>query len=175
MGAHTDDFSAPVGPIMMMTPRLQLCAARRFSPSMGSSMSKSHSASPSSPGPLDLSSSTTSPPLTQQPTYAAHSLLLSVSRSLPRPSLTSKPLVVSISKKVVGAVESSLRPSKYSNDLYHRKNNSIPRREVIHIDIKAYQNALEVIMRNNIRHETVMVDYHKDEIDGLGPRTTTPW
>src|SRR6266511_3734887 len=102
---------------------------------MGSSTSKSHSANPSSPAPSDLTSSITSPLLTQQPTYAAHSLLLSVSRLLSGPSLTSKALVVSISAKTAGAIESSsLRPamlsscpSEDSNGLYHRKDNSIPR------------------------------------------------
>ena len=56
---------------------------------------------------------------------------------------------------------------KYSNSLYHRKNNSTPRREVIHLGSKAYQTALEAIS-HKMANETAMVDTCKNEITALG-------
>ncbi|KAF8464984.1 hypothetical protein DFH94DRAFT_796235 [Russula ochroleuca] len=61
----------------------------------------------------------------------------------------------------------ALLPSKHSNDLYHRKNNSMPRLEVTHPGSNAYQTALEAIM-GRIGRETTVIDHYKDEIDALG-------
>ncbi|KAI1788921.1 hypothetical protein LXA43DRAFT_974534 [Ganoderma leucocontextum] len=63
----------------------------------------------------------------------------------------------------------ALPPSKYPNELYHRKNNSIPRREVIHIGSRAFQNALEAIM-DKIGHWDFMVDGYEEELTGLRER-----
>jgi hypothetical protein len=62
-----------------------------------------------------------------------------------------------------------LPPNEHPNVLYHRKNNRmrIPRREVIHIGSRAYQNALEAIM-HKIGYDTFMIDGYKDELEGLG-------
>jgi len=57
--------------------------------------------------------------------------------------------------------------NKYPNKLYHRKNNSKPRREVIHLGSKAFQNALETIM-DKIGHWDSMVDGYEEELTGLG-------
>ncbi|KAI1781865.1 hypothetical protein LXA43DRAFT_977865 [Ganoderma leucocontextum] len=63
----------------------------------------------------------------------------------------------------------ALPPSKYPNELYHHKNNSIPRREVIHIGSRAFQNALEAIM-DKIGHWDFMVDGYEEELTGLRER-----
>lgn len=60
-----------------------------------------------------------------------------------------------------------LPPSEYSNSLYHRKDNNIPRRDVIHFGSEAYQNVLTSIT-GKIMHETLMADHYKDEIEYLG-------
>ncbi|KAF8837533.1 hypothetical protein BDN67DRAFT_185210 [Paxillus ammoniavirescens] len=60
-----------------------------------------------------------------------------------------------------------LPPGEYRNELYARKTNSTPRREVILLGSKAYQNVLESIM-GKIGHEAIMVDYYRDEVEGLG-------
>ncbi|KAF8836663.1 hypothetical protein BDN67DRAFT_992059 [Paxillus ammoniavirescens] len=61
----------------------------------------------------------------------------------------------------------ALPPSKYPNKLYHRKNNSMPRREVIHLGNRAFQDALEGIM-DKIGHWESMVDGYEEELTGLG-------
>jgi hypothetical protein len=61
----------------------------------------------------------------------------------------------------------TLPPSEYPNDLYHRKNNKIPRREIIHLGSRAFQNALEAIM-DKIGDDDIMIDSYKDELEGLG-------
>ena len=58
-------------------------------------------------------------------------------------------------------------PSKYSNDLYHHKDSSMPRHEVVHLGIEAYQNALDAI-RVKISGETTMINYYKGEINRMG-------
>ncbi|KAL5490711.1 hypothetical protein ACEPAI_5545 [Sanghuangporus weigelae] len=60
-----------------------------------------------------------------------------------------------------------LPPGEYPNELYNRKNNSMPRREIIHLGSKAFQNALEAIM-DKIGHDDLMIDIYKDELEGLG-------
>jgi hypothetical protein len=62
----------------------------------------------------------------------------------------------------------ALPPSKHANNLYHRKNNSVPRLDVIHLGSKAYQTALEAIT-DKVDHETIMIAYYKKEIDKLEP------
>jgi hypothetical protein len=64
----------------------------------------------------------------------------------------------------------ALPPSKHANNLYHRKNNSVPRLDVIHLGSKAYQTALEAIA-DKVDHETTMIAYYKKEIDKLEPMT----
>ncbi|KAF8342912.1 uncharacterized protein EI90DRAFT_804213 [Cantharellus anzutake] len=61
----------------------------------------------------------------------------------------------------------ALPPSQYPNELYNCKNNSMPRREIIHLGNRAFQNALETIM-DKIGHEDIMIDSYKDELEGLG-------
>ncbi|KAI0066814.1 hypothetical protein BV25DRAFT_1905334 [Artomyces pyxidatus] len=51
--------------------------------------------------------------------------------------------------------------------LYHRKNNNMPRREVIHLGSRAFQNALEAIM-DKIGNWDFMVDGYEEELAGLG-------
>lgn len=60
-----------------------------------------------------------------------------------------------------------LPPGEYSDDLYHRKNNRTPRRDVIHLGYWAYQKALEAIM-DKIEHEVRMADTCEREIKKLG-------
>ena len=60
-----------------------------------------------------------------------------------------------------------LPPSEYSNELYARKTNNSPGREVILLGNKAYHSALESIMVQ-IGHMAIMVDYYKDELEGFG-------
>jgi len=45
----------------------------------------------------------------------------------------------------------------------------MPRREVIHLGSKAFQNALEAIM-DKIGHSASMVDGYEEELAGLGER-----
>ena len=61
----------------------------------------------------------------------------------------------------------ALPPREYPNNLYHRKNNRIPRRDVIHLGYWAFQNALAAI-RDKIDHEGLMTGIYKDELVGLG-------
>ena len=63
-------------------------------------------------------------------------------------------------------------PSKYSNELYHRKNNSIHRHEIILLGSKA--------IMDEIGHWDSMVDGYEEELTGLGehvegedPKTTS--
>ncbi|KAL5478231.1 hypothetical protein ACEPAI_2415 [Sanghuangporus weigelae] len=60
-----------------------------------------------------------------------------------------------------------LPPGEYPNELYDRKNNSMPRREIIHLGSRAFQNSLEAIM-DKIGHEDLMIDSYKDELEALG-------
>ncbi|EIW74633.1 hypothetical protein CONPUDRAFT_140422 [Coniophora puteana RWD-64-598 SS2] len=62
-----------------------------------------------------------------------------------------------------------LPPSQYSNELYHSKDNSMPRREVVHLGSRAFQNALEAIM-DRIGHWSYMVDGYEEEFAHLGER-----
>ena len=94
---------------------------------------------------------------------------------LPIAPKASKEPAVSISAKAAGAIESSsfaarhvaLPLSEYLNELYKRKNCSSPRREIVHLGSRAFQNALEAIM-DKIGHEDLMIDSYKDELGGLG-------
>jgi hypothetical protein len=61
-----------------------------------------------------------------------------------------------------------LPPSKHPNTLYHRKNNSAPRHEVIHLGSRGHQNALSAIVRK-IDHANVMVRHCEKGIRDLGP------
>ncbi|KIJ12044.1 hypothetical protein PAXINDRAFT_163961 [Paxillus involutus ATCC 200175] len=61
----------------------------------------------------------------------------------------------------------ALPPSEYPNELYHRKDNSMPRHEVIHLGTRAFQDALEAIM-DKIGHWEFMVDGYEEELTGLG-------
>ncbi|KDQ61043.1 hypothetical protein JAAARDRAFT_709558 [Jaapia argillacea MUCL 33604] len=61
--------------------------------------------------------------------------------------------------------------SKYPNELYHRKDNSMPRREVIHPGSRAFQNALEAIM-DKIGYWDYMADDYEDELTRLGSTTS---
>ena len=60
-----------------------------------------------------------------------------------------------------------LPPSAYCNDLYSQKKKALPHREVILLGSKAYQGVLESIM-GNIGRQATLVDYYKDELEGLG-------
>jgi hypothetical protein len=60
-----------------------------------------------------------------------------------------------------------LPPSEYPHKLYNRNNNSIPRREIIHLGSRAFQKVLEAIM-DKISHEDLMIDIYKDELEDLG-------
>ena len=155
-------------------------AAVRCKQILRSPASRSRSASRSSPGPPVRGSSTTPPLLTQPRTYAAHSLPRLVSELLPKPTLTSRVLVDSTSAKglyfceggesnrilLLTARHMVLPPSEYRNELYVRKTNSSPRREVILFGSKAYQNILVSIM-SKIGHEALMVDHYKTELQSL--------
>lgn len=61
----------------------------------------------------------------------------------------------------------ALPPSEYPNEHYNRKNNSIPRREIIHLGSRAFQNALEAITAK-IGHEDLMIDICNDKLEDLG-------
>jgi hypothetical protein len=56
--------------------------------------------------------------------------------------------------------------SEYRNELYTARITA-PRREIIHLGSKAYQNALESIM-DKIEDKALMIDIYKDELKGLG-------
>jgi hypothetical protein len=60
-----------------------------------------------------------------------------------------------------------LPQSEYRNELYARKTNSWPRREVIFLGYDAFQNA-ERSISGKIEHEALMVDHYKNELEGLG-------
>jgi len=60
-----------------------------------------------------------------------------------------------------------LPPSEYPNDLYHRKDDGIPRHEVIHLGSRAFQNALKAIM-SKIFCEDITIAFNKGELEGLG-------
>ncbi|KAG8983867.1 hypothetical protein FRB90_005683 [Tulasnella sp. 427] len=53
----------------------------------------------------------------------------------------------------------------YSNELYHRMDNSIPRREVIHTGAGALRSALKAIM-DEIGHWDEMVESYEEELTG---------
>lgn len=90
---------------------------------------------------------------------------------------TSRLRSVSLSKAVRATGSSSVRyvappPSKYSNELYHRKNNSMHRHEIILLGSKA--------IMDEIGHWDSMVDGYEEELTGLGehvegeePKTTS--
>ena len=59
-----------------------------------------------------------------------------------------------------------LPPSEHPNHLYHRKANNTPCLKVIHLGSKAYQDALEALVRN-IEHETIMIKLFKKRISNL--------
>jgi hypothetical protein len=61
----------------------------------------------------------------------------------------------------------AIPPREYSNDLYHRKNNSMPRRDILHLGNGGFQKALEAIIVK-IEHDGHMVDRYKGQIEGLG-------
>jgi hypothetical protein len=60
-----------------------------------------------------------------------------------------------------------LPQSEYRNELYTRKTNSWPRREVILLGYDAFQNAFGAIS-GKIEREALMVDHYKNELEGLG-------
>ncbi|KAF8259310.1 hypothetical protein EI94DRAFT_1813513 [Lactarius quietus] len=60
-----------------------------------------------------------------------------------------------------------LPPSEYPNELYTRQTNRSPRREVILLGSKAYQNVLKSIM-SKIGDNIFTVDYYKHVLDDLG-------
>jgi len=60
-----------------------------------------------------------------------------------------------------------LPSSEYTNELYHRKNDSMPRRDIILLGSRAFQKALQAI-RDKIGDEGIMIDYYKAELAGLG-------
>lgn len=57
----------------------------------------------------------------------------------------------------------ALPPSRYPNELYHRKDNRTPRREVLHLGGGAFQNALEAIA-DEIGHWDAMADGYEEEL-----------
>ena len=111
------------------------------------------------------------PPLTKPPTYAAHSLPHSVSKSLPKPTLANGFYLGEDGEPnrvlLFMARHAVLPQREYRNELYARETNSSPHREVILLDSKANRNVLDSIM-GKIGPRAIMVNHYKDELNGLG-------
>ncbi|KAG7096091.1 hypothetical protein E1B28_006767 [Marasmius oreades] len=62
-----------------------------------------------------------------------------------------------------------LPPSEYSNELYSREGNGIPRHEIIHLGGKAFQNALAAIVYKIESNNFKIEGYYKHQLEDLGP------